>query len=219
MNVSLEPRAEIRTFKDERNLDDHFKELKLNRFDLVFVIIPSRGATYEVIKQKAELQHGILTQCIKHNNVDRRLNAQLVGNILLKVNSKLNGINHKLKDDPRTQLTNVMYLGADVTHPSPDQRDIPSVVGVAASHDAYGGSFNMQYRLQCGAGGRAAEEILDMESIVTEHLRVYKEHQKRYPDHIIYYRDGVSDGQFMKIKNIELKGIYVACTKVKLLLV
>ncbi|KRG06072.1 protein argonaute-2 isoform X2 [Drosophila mojavensis] len=213
VNVSLEPRAEIRTFKDERNLDDHFKELKLNRFDLVFVIIPSRGATYEVIKQKAELQHGILTQCIKHNNVDRRLNAQLVGNILLKVNSKLNGINHKLKDDPRTQLTNVMYLGADVTHPSPDQRDIPSVVGVAASHDAYGGSFNMQYRLQCGAGGRAAEEILDMESIVTEHLRVYKEHQKRYPDHIIYYRDGVSDGQFMKIKNIELKGIYVACTK------
>ncbi|XP_064540051.1 protein argonaute-2 [Drosophila montana] len=213
VNVCLEPKADIRTFRDERNLDVHFKDLKDHQYDLVFVILPSRGPTYDIIKQKAELQYGILTQCIKQNNVERRLNGQLVGNILLKVNSKLNGINHKLKDDPRTMLANVMYLGADVTHPSPDQRDIPSVVGVAASHDIHGGSYNMQYRLQCGGGGGAREEIEDMESIVTEHLRVYQQYQKRYPDHIIYYRDGVSDGQFLKIQNIELKGIYVACTK------
>lgn len=214
VNVCLEPKADIRSFRDERNLDVHFKDLKDHQYDLVFVILPSRGPTYDIIKQKAELHYGILTQCIKQNNVERRLNGQLVGNILLKVNSKLNGVNHKLKDDPRTMLANVMYLGADVTHPSPDQRDIPSVVGVAASHDMHGGSYNMQYRLQCGGGGGAREEIEDMESIVTEHLRVYQQYQKRYPDHIIYYRDGVSDGQFLKIQNIELKGIYVACTKV-----
>nr|XP_032291135.1 protein argonaute-2 isoform X3 [Drosophila virilis] len=213
VNVCLEPKADIRTFGDARNLDVHFKDLKDQQYDLVFVILASRGPSYDIIKQKAELQYGILTQCIKQNNVERRLNGQLVGNILLKVNSKLNGVNHKLKDDPRTMLANVMYLGADVTHPSPDQRDIPSVVGVAASHDMHGGSYNMQYRLQCGGGGGAREEIEDMESIVTEHLRVYQQYQKRYPDHIIYYRDGVSDGQFLKIQNIELKGIYVACTK------
>ncbi|KAM8708364.1 hypothetical protein ACLKA7_015353 [Drosophila subpalustris] len=214
VNVLLEPKADIRNFRDERNLDDHFKELKQKQYDLLFVIIPSRnGPTYDVIKQKAELQHGILTQCIKQNNVERRLNSQLVDNVLLKVNSKLNGINHKIKDDPRTKLPNVMFLGADVAHPSPDQRDIPSVVGVAASHDPFGASYNMQYRLQCGGGGGAREEIEDMDGIVAEHLRVYHQYHKRYPDHIIYYRDGVSDGQFMKIKNLELKGIYVACAK------
>ncbi|KAH8307131.1 hypothetical protein KR044_005623, partial [Drosophila immigrans] len=217
VNVCLEPKADIRKFRDERNLDEHFKELKSKKYDLVFVIIPSRnGPQYEVIKQKAELQHGILTQCIKQFSIERRMNPQLVDNVLLKVNSKLNGINHKLKDDPRTMLANVMYLGADVTHPSPDQREIPSVVGVAGSHDPFGASYNMQYRLQTSGTGGAREEIDDMESIVTEHLRVYREYRGSYPQHIIYYRDGVSDGQFMKIKSIELRSIYAACSKLKI---
>ncbi|KAH8370160.1 hypothetical protein KR093_002413, partial [Drosophila rubida] len=217
VNVNLEPKADIRRFRDERNLDEHFKDLKTKKYDLVFVVIPTRnGPSYDVIKQKAELQHGILTQCIKQFSIERRMSPQLVDNVLLKVNSKLNGINHKLKDDPRTMLANVMYLGADVTHPSPDQRDIPSVVGVAGSHDPYGASYNMQYRLQSSGTGGAREEIEDMESIVTEHLRVYREYRGSYPDHIIYYRDGVSDGQFMKIKNLELRGIYAACSKLKI---
>lgn len=216
LNVCLEPNAEIRAFKDDRDLDSHFKDLKSKQYDLVFVVIPNRGATYEIIKQKAELQYGILTQCIKQNNFERRLNPQLVDNVLLKVNSKLNGINHKLKDDVRLKqiLSNVMYLGADVTHPSPDQREIPSIVGVAASHDVYGANYNMQYRLQVGGGGGVREEIVDMESITIEHLRVYFQYQKRYPEHIIYYRDGVSDGQFPIIKNVELKAIQRACVKV-----
>lgn len=215
VNICLEPKAEIRTFRDDRNLDEHFKDLKAKQYDLVFVVIPSRGATYEVIKQKAELQYGILTQCIKQNNFERRLNPQLVDNVLLKVNSKLNGINHKLKDDAGIALANVMYLGADVTHPSPDQREIPSIVGVAASHDLYGANYNMQYRLQVGGGGGVREEIVDMESITIEHLRVYYQYQKRYPAHIIYYRDGVSDGQFPIIKNVELNAIQRACAKVR----
>ncbi|KAH8327411.1 hypothetical protein KR074_011058, partial [Drosophila pseudoananassae] len=213
VNVVLEAKAEIRQFKDDRNLDDCFVDLKRNQCDLAFVVIPNFGASYDTIKQKAELKHGILTQCIKQFTFERKLNPQTIGNILLKVNSKLNGINHKLKEDPRLAVPkNSMFLGADVTHPSPDQREIPSVVGVAASHDPYGAAYNMQYRLQ-----RAAlEEIEDMESITLEHLRVYQRYRKSYPEHIFYYRDGVSDGQFPKIKNEELRGIKAACAKVKI---
>ncbi|XP_041452382.1 protein argonaute-2 [Drosophila obscura] len=209
LSVCLERKADIRSYKGERDLDNLFLEFKRNQCDLVFVIIPNFGTTYDMVKQKAELQHGILTQCIKQFTVQRKLSPQCVLNLLLKVNSKLNGINHKLQDNPRTQLENVMFLGADVTHPSPDQREIPSVVGVAASHDPYGASYNMQYRLQRSD----LEEIEDMESITSEHLRVFHQHRKRYPDHIVYYRDGVSDGQFPKIKNEELKGITAACCK------
>ncbi|KAH8330052.1 hypothetical protein KR067_002477, partial [Drosophila pandora] len=211
VNVVLEAKADIRPFKDDRDLDQCFVDLKKNQCDLAFVIIPNYGASYETIKQKAELKHGILTQCIKQFTFERKLNPQTIGNILLKVNSKLNGINHKLKEDPRLAVPkNAMFLGADVTHPSPDQREIPSVVGVAASHDPYGAAYNMQYRLQ-----RAAlEEIEDMESITLAHLSVYKKFRGKYPEHIIYYRDGVSDGQFPKIKNEELRGIKAACAKV-----
>ncbi|XP_030374634.1 protein argonaute-2 [Scaptodrosophila lebanonensis] len=211
VNVKLEAKPDIRPFSDDVALDKHFADLKENKTDLVFVIIPNRGVPYHTIKQKAELKHGILTQCIKSNNVERRLNGQLIGNVLLKVNSKLNGTNHKIKDDPNIRLQNVMYLGADVTHPSPDQREIPSVVGVAASHDTYGACYNMQYRLQRST----VENIEDMESIVTEHLNIYRKYQKRYPDHIIYYRDGVSDGQFPIVKQNELRAINAACAKLK----
>ncbi|KAH8239991.1 hypothetical protein KR032_010021, partial [Drosophila birchii] len=210
VNVSLDKQAEIRAYRDERHLDQCFVDLR-GQCDLAFVIIPQVGVTYSTIKQKAELQHGILTQCIKQFTVERKLNPQTIGNILLKVNSKLNGLNHKLKDDPRQpMLKNAMFLGADVSHPSPDQREIPSVVGVAASHDPFGGAYNMQYRLQRST----LEEIEDMESITLEHLRVYQKYNNEYPGYIIYYRDGVSDGQFPKIKNEEIKGIKAACRQV-----
>lgn len=178
-----------------------------------------RGVTYAQAKQTAELGVGILTQCIKSATIQRISRDRTVcSNILLKLNSKLNGTNHKIAKDKEHNLIEllktldskkIMYLGADVTHPSPDQRHIPSVVGVAASHDKHGANYNMQYRLQPST----KEEILDMESITLNHLMVYQKYQKCFPDHIIYYRDGVSDGQFPKIKNLELVGIRNACAK------
>ncbi|EDW34567.1 GL22319 [Drosophila persimilis] len=209
VNLCLDTKADKRNYKDERELDAHFHDFKKNQFDLVFVIIPNVGRSYDVVKQKAELKYGILTQCLKQITVERKCNPQCIGNVLLKVNSKLNGINHKLRDDPRCLLKNTMFLGADVTHPSPDQWEMPSVVGVAASHDPFGASYNMQYRLQRST----LEEIEDMESITLEHLRVYYQFRKSYPEHIIYYRDGVSHGQYPKIKSKELRGITAACCK------
>ncbi|KAH8305813.1 hypothetical protein KR059_011347, partial [Drosophila kikkawai] len=211
VNVNLDKRAEICPFKDETSLDKCFVNLQ-NHCDLAFVIMPPFGVTYGAIKQKAELQHGILTQCIKQDTVIYKLhNSQTISNILLKVNFKLNGINHKLKDVSGVpMLDNVMFLGADVTHPSPDQRNIPSIVGVVASHDPYGISYNSSHRMQ-----RSTLEVIeDMESITVEHLRVYREYRNSYPDHIIYYRDGVDDGQLEKIKCEELGGINKACRKI-----
>jgi hypothetical protein len=47
------------------------------------------------VKQVAELNIGILTQCVKSRTMSR-MNPATCSNILLKVNSKLNGINHTL---------------------------------------------------------------------------------------------------------------------------
>lgn len=54
-----------------------------------------------------------------------------ISNILLKVNAKLNGTNHKLETSPIVSANNwkngkkYMVMGADVTHPSPGQEQIP----------------------------------------------------------------------------------------------
>lgn len=47
------------------------------------------------VKQSSELTVGILTQCIKAKTMFK-MNMSTASNILLKINSKLNGINHTL---------------------------------------------------------------------------------------------------------------------------
>ncbi|KAF4530839.1 hypothetical protein B566_EDAN018854 [Ephemera danica] len=73
----------------------------LRSYDLVIVIVPDRGPTYATVKQKAELEFGILTQCVKSFTVSRKMNPATVNNILLKINAKLNGINHALHANSR----------------------------------------------------------------------------------------------------------------------
>lgn len=184
----------------------------------MFIVLSDKGTPYSKVKQIAELQVGILTQCIKYTNIIN-INRTIISNMLLKVNGKLNGINHKIvnKSSPDLfePLENVMYMGADVTHPSSDQRNIPSIVGVVASHDQHGAFYNPQYRLQKSK----VEIIEDMEDIVIRHLEVYQKNQNCYPSQIIYYRDGVSDGDFPKIKSQEILAIKSACQKLVKLLI
>ncbi|XP_046807232.1 protein argonaute-2 isoform X3 [Lucilia cuprina] len=213
LNMNLQNTAEIKSY-NYRNLESMLKQLAIEKYDLVFVVLSDRGTSYSKIKQIAELSIGILTQCIKDKTIFRTIKDRTVfSNILLKVNGKLNGTNHKIAQDKDSNLLspikNVMYLGADVTHPSPDQRHIPSVVGVTASHDAHGACYNCQYRLQRST----VENIEDMESIVTRHLEVYYKYQKSYPSLLIYYRDGVSDGQFPIVEREEIRAIRNACKK------
>lgn len=64
---------------------------------ILFCIIPDAGPTYAKIKQLAEINYGVLTQCIKYNTLNRKVNdGSTISNILLKVNAKLNGTNHRL---------------------------------------------------------------------------------------------------------------------------
>uniref|UniRef100_A0A0K8VP39 Protein argonaute-2 n=5 Tax=Bactrocera latifrons TaxID=174628 RepID=A0A0K8VP39_BACLA len=209
MGINLDSEREI---QETRDIVRTLEEYKRKDYDLVIVVIPNYGTSYADIKQKAELVCGLLTQCIKEQTLNRRVDNQLIGNLLLKINSKLNGSNHKISAKSHIVLDHAMFMGADVTHPSPDQRNIPSVVGVAASHDLNGASYNMQYRLQ----ESAKEEIDDMQSISRHHLKVYFQKNNCYPNNIIYYRDGVSDGQFKKVNKFEVSAIRAVCKELRI---
>jgi len=185
------------------------EEFKKKGYQLVFVIIIDRNDCYAKVKQAAELQVGIMTQCIKSNTIFKmgRGNPMMtIGNILLKVNAKLNGTNHAVQE-PSYQTAlggGVMFVGADVTHPSPEQRDIPSVVGVAASYDDIGFRYQCAWRLQ----DPKQEMIADLQAILTAHLQFYqKKNNNKLPNKIMYYRDGVSEGQFAEVLEIEMNAI------------
>lgn len=87
---------------------------------------------------------------------------------------------------------------------------IHSVVGVAASHDRDAFKYNICWRLQ----DPRQEMIQDFQAIILEQLDYYKAKNGSFPERILYFRDGVSEGQFTEIQNVELKALQNAC-KVK----
>lgn len=113
---------------DNRNIGNIQKELenaKKEGIRILFCVIPDSGPTYAKIKQLAETRIGVLTQCIKGSTVfKKRADGSTISNILLKVNAKLNGTNHRLNASPILN-DKCMLIGGDVTHPSPDQKSIP----------------------------------------------------------------------------------------------
>lgn len=128
--LQLADQPSYRNNVNDRHLDKIGKELerigKQKEIDILFCIIPDSGPTYAKIKQMSELQYGVLTQCIKSVTIYKKRNdPSTISNILLKVNAKLNGTNHKLHSTPILYEKKCMVVGADVTHPSRDQTTIP----------------------------------------------------------------------------------------------
>jgi len=204
----LSPHTLREPVRDTRELEEFFKTMKTKKVDMVVVVVPDRGNCYAKVKQVAELTVGVLTQCIKARTM-QRMNPSTCSNILLKVNSKLNGVNHALAavSKPPCLRRPVMIVGADVTHPAPDQHDVPSVAAVCASHDPQAFKYNIQIRLQ----PPRVEIIQDLEAIMKEQLKYFYGITGYKPERIIFYRDGVSEGQFYEVLNSEVNAIRRAC--------
>lgn len=196
-----------------QEIEQYFKAQKDKKYDVIFVIVPDSGPEYSYVKKAAEIVVGSLTQCLKSGTLFKRMNPQTVGNILLKVNSKLNGINHTFSPRTKPDILKkpVMIMGADVTHPGPDSKDIPSVAAVTASHDPKAFQYNICWRLQ-----RPTVEIIeDLEAITIEQLKFFFSKTRVKPEAIVFFRDGVSEGQFEQVKNAEVRAIRAACKRVQ----
>ena len=89
-----------------------------------------------------------------------------------------------------------MVVGADVTHPDPgSQGQKPSIAAVCASVDPDVGLFNTEVRLQ--DADQSVEEIIKLREMMSSLLlKFFQRNNGRKPLKIIFYRDGVSEGQF-----------------------
>ncbi|KAM3963737.1 argonaute 2 [Aphomia sociella] len=189
-----------------------FKALKTG-VKFLFVIVGTRSKDlYHKVKRTAERDIGILTQCIKEFTAMRKMNPQTARNILLKVNSKLMGINQVLDGrsmPPCLSGGDVMVVGADVTHPAPGQSTIPSIAAVTASIDPTCFQYNIELSIQTPK----KEMIVQFEDMMVDHLKVYKQKQNKLPRKIFVFRDGVSEGQFEQVMHSELTAVHRAYQK------
>ena len=107
-----------------------------------------------------------------------------------------------------------MIVGADVTHPAPDQMGLkPSIAAVVASVDPAVSRYVCEIRVQFRGAQetQVTEQILDMKDIFKKLLRKFRNVSRVEPKRIIFYRDGVSEGQFEMVLNKEITAMQRAC--------
>ncbi|KAJ4830357.1 Protein argonaute 16 [Turnera subulata] len=187
---------------------------------LILCVLAERknSELYGPWKKKSLSDYGIVTQCIS----PFKITDQYLTNVLLKINSKLGGINSLLAIEhyPRIPFiveTPTMIVGMDVSHGSPGRSDVPSVAAVVGSR--YWPLIS-RYRASVRTQSPKVEMIDSLfkplangndDGIMRELLVDFYQTSKGHkPKQIIVFRDGVSESQFNQVLNIELEQIIKA---------
>ncbi|KAK3131337.1 hypothetical protein QOZ80_6BG0505120 [Eleusine coracana subsp. coracana] len=198
--------------------------------DLLIGILPdNNGSLYGDLKRVCEIDLGLVSQCCCAKQVFK-MNKQILANLALKINVKVGGRNTVLVDAVSRRIPLVtdkptIIFGADVTHPHPGEDSSPSIAAVVASQDwpevtKYAGLVSAQSHRQ--------ELIEDLYKVthdpqrgticggmIRELLMSFKRSTGQKPQRLIFYRDGVSEGQFYQVLLHELDAIRKACASLE----
>ena len=191
-----------------------FESLKKN-VSLIIAVI-DKGQLYNEIKRIGDTSaSAVATQCVMSDTVNRKCNPATVGNICLKINAKLGGVNQIIDPTSRPLLLQrepVIIFGADVTHPRAGDTSSPSIASVVASMDRTASKYQAKHHSQ-----KHRQEIIeDLKKMTKQHLiDFYRTNHSVKPTRIIFYRDGVSEGQFDQVRYREVGAIQQACTELE----
>ncbi|XP_048424946.1 protein argonaute 5 [Pyrus x bretschneideri] len=192
---------------------------------LLIIILPDVTGSYGMIKRICETELGIVSQCCQPKAASK-LSKQYLENLSLKINVKVGGRNTVLIDAIQRRIPLVsdiptIIFGADVTHPQPGEDSSPSIAAVVASMDW---PEVTKYRGLVSAQAHREEIIQDLYSVkqdpnrgpvaggmIREHFRAFRQATGRKPERIIFFRDGVSEGQFSQVLLYEMDAIRKAC--------
>lgn len=204
--------------------------LKGKELELVLAILPdNNGSLYGDLKRICETELGLISQCCLTKYVFK-INKQYLANVALKINVKMGGRNTVLLDAiswkiPLVSDIPTIIFGADVTHPESGEDSSPSIAAVVASQDwpevtKYAG-------LVCAQAHRQ-ELIQDLYKtwhdpvrgtisggMIRDLLVSFRKATGQKPLRIIFYRDGVSEGQFYQVLLYELDAIRKACASLE----
>ncbi|KAG2741918.1 hypothetical protein P692DRAFT_201246313 [Suillus brevipes Sb2] len=118
--------------------------------------------------------------------------------------------NSKLKQSP----------GADVIHPTPGSDGRPSFTALVGNVDSDTAKYIATSRVQTSRV-EIIEDLQDMAKHVLSMYMKYRQFAEKKtgnlaPARLIFYRDGVSEGQFKQVLDNELKSIKEACAELKI---
>ncbi|KAF7342176.1 Protein argonaute-2 [Mycena venus] len=192
---------------------------------LFVVILPEGGNDiYTMVKHWGDVEKGVATQCLKSRNCTRA-NMQFWANVALKINVKLGGINVitdptqvTILSDPRNPT---VVMGADVMHPGAGTNGRPSYAAVVSSVDSNAAKYVAVQRVQASRQ-ELISDLMEMTKYTLGKYMSYREAVEgvplslKAPKRLIFYRDGVSEGQFQQVLDFELPLIKEACEELRI---
>ncbi|KAF2643954.1 Piwi-domain-containing protein [Massarina eburnea CBS 473.64] len=186
--------------------------------DIVVLLLRGKNQqVYSIFKYLADKIFVFHSICVTENNFRPKqgwsnINAmrQYTANVAMKANLKMIGINHSAQQLFKQFLENTLILGADLTHPgSGAVMGSPSIAAVVGSVEANVGRFRGIMRLQ-----RMQDTIFQFAELVQDALEAWYKSNKKFPQNVLYYRDGVSEGQYNQVRKDELDVIHKAFEQV-----
>lgn len=214
----------------KEGLQSSFGKMIHRNARIAVVIMCTTDSCYGAIKLAAD-SLGLITQCIKDRTIQRDPKG-LCRQLALKLNVKMGGANHVLAtratstvrkpaataipgsrwvgEDPPSSISwlfqvPTMLMGMDVSHPERGSEQ-ESIAAVVASIDPQ----CAQYLGQIDAQKTRQEMIGNLDSMVEKLLQAFKTRNGVMPKHVVCFRDGVADGQFEAVRNVEVAAIHSA---------
>ncbi|KAG1835277.1 Piwi domain-containing protein [Suillus variegatus] len=182
--------------------------------EIVLVILPQSAADIrQDVKRAGDVTLGVSTQCVREDNIAKFSGRQLdqyCNNIAIKINARLTGVNSIPSSPAYDWLTkeDFMFFGADVGHPGPGVQNKPSVASVVFSYDRHGVKYSATSRVQQPRQERIGE--LGPMDAITRYGKV----NGKAPRRLMFFRDGLSEGEYAGVGELEFQDIKEAVRRV-----
>jgi len=183
--------------------DGSYMKTAWNTFILIVILPNSAGPIRNTVKHWGDVRYGVMTQCLRYEKF-MAANNQYWNNVALKINARLGGCNSSSESDVLTVLKREPYMvvGADVGHPGPGVAK-PSVTGLVFSYDPGATKYAALTEIQ----QPRVEIIESLQKMMEIALKRFKDVAKVLPKRVIFFRDGVSEGEYNTVATSELAAI------------
>jgi aubergine-like protein len=184
---------------DDRT-DTYIKEIKRNLNDqvqMVVIIFPtSRDDRYSAVKRLCCIDNPVPSQVIIAKTIfDEKKLRSVTQKILLQMNCKLGGELWRLE----IPIKKLMVIGIDVYHQT--EKRYKSIAGFVSSLNNEQTRWYSKICFQM-----VGQELVDSLKVAFSNaIKQYYEVNNYFPEKIVIFRDGVSEGQFSYVVEHEVK--------------
>lgn len=164
---------------------------------MILIILPTnRADRYSAVKKACLIDYGILTQIVVKRSMNHKNVGSIASKVAVQMNAKLGGRPWMIK----LPVKGLMTVGFDVSHhPRDKSRSIGAMV---ATMDLKKTGAFYSVTSSYGDGNEMNQGLANH---MKKALEIYKETCGAFPEKIIFYRDGVGEGQIQYLMNQEIE--------------